>query len=30
VSMAVIPLFIVFLIGQRYIIEGITSSGLKG
>ena len=30
VSMAVIPLFIVFLIGQRFIIEGITSSGLKG
>ena len=30
VSMAVIPLFIVFLIGQRFIVEGITSSGLKG
>jgi multiple sugar transport system permease protein len=30
VSMAVIPLFVVFMIGQRFIIEGITSSGLKG
>ena len=30
VSMAVVPLFIVFVIGQRFIIEGITSSGLKG
>jgi multiple sugar transport system permease protein len=30
VSMAVIPLFIIFLIGQRFIVEGITSSGLKG
>jgi len=30
VSMAVVPLFIVFLIGQRFIIEGITSTGLKG
>jgi multiple sugar transport system permease protein len=30
VSMAVIPLFIVFVIGQRFIIEGITSTGLKG
>ena len=30
VTMAVIPLFIVFLIGQRFIIEGITGSGLKG
>jgi multiple sugar transport system permease protein len=30
ISMAVIPLFIVFLIGQRFIIEGITTTGIKG
>ncbi|MGE0314153.1 MAG: carbohydrate ABC transporter permease [Lautropia sp.] len=30
VSMAVIPLFVVFLVAQRFIIEGVTSSGLKG
>jgi multiple sugar transport system permease protein len=27
---AIIPLFILFIIGQRYILEGITMSGLKG
>ncbi len=27
---AIIPLFILFAIGQRYILEGITMSGLKG
>jgi multiple sugar transport system permease protein len=27
---AILPLFILFIIGQRYILEGITMSGLKG
>jgi multiple sugar transport system permease protein len=27
---AIIPLFVLFLIGQKYILEGITMSGLKG
>jgi multiple sugar transport system permease protein len=26
----IIPLFVLFVIGQRYILEGITMSGLKG
>jgi len=30
VTMAVLPLFVVFLIGQRFIIESVTSSGIKG
>lgn len=30
VTMAVAPLFVVFLIGQRFIIESVTHSGLKG
>ncbi len=30
VTMAVTPLFVVFLIGQRFIIESVTHSGLKG
>lgn len=30
VTMAVLPLLLVFLIGQRFIIEGITGTGLKG
>jgi multiple sugar transport system permease protein len=30
VCMAIIPVLIVFLIGQRYIVEGITLTGLKG
>jgi len=30
ISMAVIPLFIIFLIGQRFIIEGMTHTGIKG
>lgn len=29
-SAGIIPMLIVFLIGQRYIIEGITSSAVKG
>ena len=24
------PLFVLFVIGQKYILEGITMSGLKG
>jgi multiple sugar transport system permease protein len=30
VCMAVVPIFIIFLVGQRYIVEGITLTGLKG
>lgn len=30
VTMAVLPILIVFLFGQRYIIEGLTTSGIKG
>lgn len=30
VTLAIAPLFIVFLIGQRYIVEGFASSGIKG
>jgi multiple sugar transport system permease protein len=30
VTLAVLPLFIVFLIAQRYIVEGLASTGLKG
>ena len=30
VCMAVVPILIVFLAGQRYIVEGITLTGLKG
>jgi multiple sugar transport system permease protein len=30
VCMAVVPILIIFLIGQRYIVEGITLTGLKG
>ena len=30
VCLAVLPVFLVFLAGQRYIVEGITMTGLKG
>ncbi len=30
VCLAVLPVLVVFLIGQRYIVEGITLTGLKG
>jgi multiple sugar transport system permease protein len=30
VCLAVIPVLIIFLVGQRYIVEGITLTGLKG
>jgi multiple sugar transport system permease protein len=30
VCMAVVPILIIFLVGQRYIVEGITLTGLKG
>jgi multiple sugar transport system permease protein len=30
VCLALVPVFIVFLVGQRYLIEGITLTGLKG
>ncbi|MGH2389492.1 MAG: carbohydrate ABC transporter permease [Chloroflexota bacterium] len=30
VCLALVPVFVVFLIGQRYLIEGITLTGLKG
>lgn len=29
-TMAILPLLVVFLIGQRFIIEGMTMSGIKG
>ncbi len=29
-TMAILPLFLVFLVAQRFIVEGITMSGLKG
>ncbi|KHF35428.1 L-arabinose transport system permease protein AraQ [Paenibacillus sp. P1XP2] len=29
-SIALIPVLIVYIIGQRYIIEGVTLSGIKG
>jgi multiple sugar transport system permease protein len=28
--MAVLPLFVVFLVAQRFIIEGLTMTGIKG
>ena len=30
VCLAVLPVLVVFLAGQRYIVEGITMTGLKG
>jgi len=30
VCLAVLPVFVVFVAGQRYIVEGITMTGLKG
>lgn len=30
VTVAIIPILIVFLFGQKYIIEGLTTTGLKG
>ena len=30
VCMAVVPVLVVFLVGQRYIVEGVTLTGLKG
>jgi len=30
VCLAVLPVLVVFLLGQRYIVEGITMTGLKG
>jgi multiple sugar transport system permease protein len=30
VTMSVLPLFIIFLIAQRFIVESITSTGIKG
>mgnify|MGYP001049888026 CR=1 FL=1 len=29
-TMTILPLFIVFLVAQRYIVEGLTSTGIKG
>lgn len=29
-SIALIPVLIVYIIGQKYIIEGVTLSGIKG
>ena len=30
VSMGILPVLIVFLLAQRYLIEGITLTGIKG
>lgn len=30
VTLAILPLFIVFLIAQRFIVEGLSSTGIKG
>lgn len=30
VMLSLIPVLIIFLLGQRYLIEGITMGGLKG
>jgi multiple sugar transport system permease protein len=30
VCMAVLPVLVVFMLGQRYIVEGITMTGIKG
>ena len=30
VSFAVLPILIIFLFGQRYIVEGMTSAAVKG
>ena len=30
VTVALLPILIVFLIGQKYIVEGLTSSSVKG
>ena len=29
-SIAVLPLILVFVLGQRYFVSGIASSGIKG
>ena len=29
-TMTIAPLFVIFLIAQRYIVEGLTSTGIKG
>jgi multiple sugar transport system permease protein len=29
-SIAIVPVLIVYIIGQRYIIEGVTLTGIKG
>ena len=30
VSVAVVPILVIFMIGQRYIVEGLTSAAVKG
>jgi multiple sugar transport system permease protein len=30
VSMGILPVLLVFLLAQRYLIEGITLTGIKG
>lgn len=30
VTVALLPILIVFLIGQKYIVEGLTASSVKG
>jgi multiple sugar transport system permease protein len=30
VSMGILPVLLVFLLAQRYLIEGVTLTGMKG
>jgi multiple sugar transport system permease protein len=30
VSMGILPVLVVFLLAQRYLIEGVTLTGMKG
>ena len=30
VTLAILPVLIIFLVGQRYIVEGLTTTGIKG
>jgi multiple sugar transport system permease protein len=29
-AMSVLPILVVFLVGQRYFVEGLATTGLKG
>jgi len=30
VTLSLLPIFILYLIGQRFFVEGVTMSGIKG